>query len=92
MLNVLLVSFLALVLFFVISFITVLFSIRTPLTINDDYHLLEIGFPFRYYYEMWVDKDFPNYGWNLVNLLYDIMLSFLITSIGFIFIKRKRKT
>lgn len=77
------------ILFFAVSFLTVLYYIlpnyfnlpketRTPYGIN-------IGFPFQYYERFWLDIDFPNEGWNFNNLFYNCVLFWLFTFIIYFF-------
>jgi hypothetical protein len=83
---------LSVLIFFSISFFTVLQNINSPINRVDDYHELKIGYPFTYYHEFIVDEPIPNSGWHLTNLILDISLTF-ITVIGiFWIIKKKRAT
>ncbi|MCD8436036.1 hypothetical protein LNJ03_12110 [Tenacibaculum dicentrarchi] len=76
--------------FFSISFLTVLFQINSPLNRIDENYELRIGFPFEYYYEFFIDCPIPNSGWNIKNLILNIGLTWTVT-MGIILILRKRK-
>ncbi len=83
-------TLLSTLIFFTISFLTVLFQINSPLNrINEKYEL-RIGFPFEYYYEFFVDCPIPNSGWNIKNLILNILITWILTT-GIILIKKKRK-
>ncbi len=72
-------TLLSILIFFSVSFLTVLFQINSPLhRVNDKYDL-SIGFPFRYYHEFMVDYSTPNSGWNIGNLILDCFLTWGVT-------------
>ena len=66
--------------FFSISFLTVINHLTSPINKTIGYKSLEIGFPFKYYEEFMIDCPNPNYGWNLDYLIFDIILTLLIVS------------
>ena len=71
------------------SFLTVINHLILPINKTVGYKSLEIGFPFKYYEEFMIDCPNPNYGWNLNNLILDIILTFIIVS-GIIYIMNKK--
>jgi len=82
-------TLLSILIFFSISFITVLFQINSPLHHMDVSYELRIGFPFEYYHEFMVDCPLPNWGWNVNNLLLDCGLIWGITMLIIMVINRK---
>lgn len=72
---------LSILIFFSISFLTVLFQLYSPLNRIEGRYELRIGFPLEYYYELMLDCQSPNYGWNGKNLLFDCGLIWVITMI-----------
>ena len=66
--------------FFSTSFLTVINHLTSPINKTIGYKSLEIGFPFKYYEEFIIDCPNPNYGWNLNNLILDIILTLVIVS------------
>jgi len=75
------VTFQSAILFFAVSFLTVLYGILPDwfnLSRENNYQI-SIGFPFEYYYQFWLDKISPNHGWNLVYLFYDCLLFWVFT-------------
>ena len=72
------------------SFLTVLSHMTSPINPTNGYKSLEIGFPFKYYEEFMIDCPNPNYGWNLSNLIIDIVLTLIVVNaIMFIIDKKK---
>jgi len=64
--------------FFSISFLTVLNDIYSPLFSLEPARVLSIGFPFSYYSDFQIADDGSlNAGWNLKNLLADCFLTWL---------------
>lgn len=83
-------TFISIILFFVISFLSILPQIH-PLTHVGERHIFEIGFPFVYYFE-WIDKTHFLVGWKQKGLFLDCMLvwSFvLFVSLTYRLYKRK---
>jgi hypothetical protein len=81
------VTLLSSLIFFSISFITVLFQVNSPLNRQID-STLNIGYPFIYYYQFYIDLPIPNSGWNIKNLFIDCLLIWLIV-FGIYFWKTK---
>jgi hypothetical protein len=75
--------------FLSISFLTVFNHLTSPINRTVGYKSLEIGFPFKYYEEFMIDCPNPNYGWNLNNLILDIILTLIIVS-GIMYIINKK--
>lgn len=75
--------------FFSISFLTVINHLTSPINRTIGYKSLEIGFPFKYYEEFIIDCPNLNYGWNLNNLILDIILTVLTIS-GIIYLINKK--
>lgn len=81
------VTFQSVVLFFAFSFLTVLYYIL-PNWFNIPREMayeMNIGFPFQYYEQFWLDKDGLNAGWNLVYLIYDCGVFWLFTFVVYFF-------
>jgi hypothetical protein len=78
---------LSMLIFLSVSFLTGLKSILMPAF---DYRI-SIGFPFRYYYQFWVD-GYPQHGSDLMNGLYDCIITWVLVVGGYLLIKRKIST
>ena len=86
------VTFQSAILFFAVSFLTVLYHIL-PNYFNfpkESAYGINIGFPFQYYERFWINEDYPNEGWDLKNLFYNCVLFWLLTFV-FYFFKDKPK-
>jgi len=87
------ITFLSILFFFSISFVTFLCQIN-PLHYykeNENYKL-EIGFPFKYYYQFFVnDNKIPNSGWIGKNLIYDCLLTWIFIAGIYYIIKKIKK-
>ena len=70
-------------------FLTIISHLTSPINKTVGYKSLEIGFPFKYYEEFMIDCPNPNYGWNLNNLILDIILTLIIVSGIMYFINKK---
>ena len=82
---------LSILIFFSISFLTVLFQINSPLNeISNDYYEMEIGFPFVYYREFMVDCPSRNTGWNTKNLILDTGIIWMLTIGVFLFLQNQK--
>jgi len=80
-------TLLSILIFFSISFLTVLFQINSPLNRAETLEF-SIGFPFKYYKELMIDCPTPNYGWAGGNLIFDCGLTWILT-IGVMMILKK---
>ncbi len=85
-------TLLSILIFFSISFLTVLFQINSPLNHHEGNYEMRIGFPFEYYHEFMVDCPMINSGWIMKNLLLDCGLIWLITVVVFLQLYKKNKT
>jgi hypothetical protein len=74
--------------FFSTSFLTVFNHLTSPINRTIGYQSLEIGFPFKYYEEFMVDCPNPNYGWDLNNLILDMIITLIVVS-GIIYLVYK---
>ncbi len=77
----------AILIFFSISFLTVLFQINSPLNRVESGEL-NIGFPLIYYNQFMVDCPIPNSGWNVLNLFIDCAIIWILTVIGYKIIRK----
>jgi len=84
-------TLLSILIFFSISFLTILFQINSPLNRIEGNYELRIGFPFEYYHEFMVDCPIPNSGWNAKYLILNCGLTWGITMLAMT-INRKIKT
>lgn len=82
-------TLLSILIFFSISFLTVISQINTPLNRMEENYELKIGFPFEYYHEFIVDCPIRNSAWNGTNLLLDCGLTWIITIALIIMINKK---
>ncbi len=80
-------TILAILVFFSLSFLTVLFQINSPLNRMENSDL-NIGFPFVYYNQFMLELPIPNSGWNLLNLFLDCLIIWILTIIGYKIIKK----
>lgn len=81
----------SILIFFSISFLTVLFQLNSPLNRFEEDYELKVGFPFQYYRQFIVSCKTPNSGWNVENLLLDCGITWMLTILLFIAINRKNK-
>jgi hypothetical protein len=83
---------LSILIFFSISFITVLFQIGPfhRYGLQETYQL-NIGFPFTYYEQFWVNKSYsPNSGWHLDKLFIDCLITW-ISVVGLYLVYKKKE-
>jgi hypothetical protein len=64
------------ILFSVISFLTVIFSLLTRNGTENP--RVNIGFPLKYYEQFWIDNNDLHHGWNLRNFTIDFIIILLI--------------
>ena len=81
-------TFLSILVFFSISFFTVLFQINSPINRFKDVYELKIGFPFTYYHQFMVDCPIPSSGWNLSHLFWNCLIYWIVVTGVFLLIKR----
>lgn len=80
-------TILSILVFFSISFLTVLFQINSPLNRIKDYYELKIGYPLTYYHEFMVDCPIPNSGWSLNHLFWDCLIVWILV-LGIVFVRK----
>ncbi|OFY83681.1 MAG: hypothetical protein A3F72_12770 [Bacteroidetes bacterium RIFCSPLOWO2_12_FULL_35_15] len=50
-----------------------------------------LGYPFKYYYQFWLrGSDSPNCGWNFDNFVYDCLIIWILTTVIYLIVKRKK--
>jgi len=81
---------LSILIFFSLSFLTILFQINSPSNRMRDYYELKIGFPFQYYYEFMVDCPIPNSGWDINNLILDCIIIWILVTGLYLIVKRNK--
>jgi len=91
MMKLLKIVFYSIVLFCVVSYATVIISLSHSIGRLDLKPVVNIGFPYRYYYQFWLsDADSPNCGWDFERLVWDGLISLALTITIFIwYYKRK---
>ena len=83
-------TLLSILVFFSISFITVLIQI-SPLHKHYETYKLDIGFPFKYYGQFWLSgSTMPNSGWTLSNLFYDCFLTWSVVTVIYFLTQSKK--
>ncbi len=83
--------FYSLIIFCVISYISVMISLLSSTTVNSDSNpVVNIGFPFKYYYQFWVGNPFPNNGWNIRYFIYDFLITYGITFFYILLFKKEK--
>ena len=80
---------LSILIFFSISFLTILFQLYSPLNRSGHFYGISIGFPFEFYYELMIDCPESNHGWKSMNLIWDSLMVWVLT-IGAGMIKWKK--
>jgi len=81
---------LSILIFFSVSFVTVIIQKNSVINWTSDNFSFIIGFPFVYYYELWLDYSSPNYSWKLDNLIYDCLIYWsLITGLTILLNRKK---
>jgi len=83
-------TILSILIFFSISFLTVLFQINSPLHRQTNDHL-DIGFPLTYYSQFMVDEPIPNSEWKVNNLLLDIFITWTVVTGTYVFLTKRTK-
>lgn len=72
-------TLLSILIFFSISFLTILPQLNSPINRVEEMIELEIGFPWIYYYQFTVDCPNIQSGWKGGHLLLDAGLTWIIT-------------
>lgn len=84
--HILIGTILSILVFFSISFLTVLTQIN-PFHYykNEEIYQLNIGFPLIYYHQFWLSgSKIPNSGWTVNYLFYDSILTWIIVAGAYI--------
>ncbi|GGZ64822.1 hypothetical protein GCM10008088_27860 [Mesonia mobilis] len=81
---------LSIIVFFSISFLTVLISILTPVNQTIGFKILKIGFPFTYYEQTLIVNEL-NHSWNMNKLILNCILTWILVN-GIYFWRIKIKT
>lgn len=82
------ITLFSILIFFSISFITVLTQIHSPFHRLAAYEL-RIGFPLTYYYQFPVQKTIIA-GWNVQNLFWDCLITWISVTGVYFFFKKMR--
>jgi hypothetical protein len=45
---------------------------------GEEYAERNMGFPFTFYKEFWVNPPYPNFGWDLTYLMLDILITWIV--------------
>lgn len=78
--------------FCVLSYISVMISLLDSVGNPNQKPVVNLGFPFKYYYQFWLrGVDSPSCGWKLNNFILDCFLTWILTSIIYLLVKRKNK-
>ncbi len=80
----------SILIFFSITFLTVLFKIHFPFQIVTDSYELKLGFPFPYYHKLRVGRILSQDGWNKIFLLFDYIITWVTVTIIYFLAKRKK--
>ena len=82
-------TLLSILIFFSVSFITVLSQLNSPLNQPLD-SSMSIGFPFNYYHQFMVSPPTFNSSWNPTNLLLDCFITWLLVVGIYIFFTKNK--
>ncbi|MUV02958.1 hypothetical protein GN157_04475 [Flavobacterium rakeshii] len=78
---------LSILVFFSVSFIMILPQLN-PLSNTYGFNI-KIGFPFVYYYQFWAGHDFLNWEWKIINLILDCLITWIVVTGIYYFIKKR---
>jgi len=83
-------TFYAAIAFSVTSYISVMISLLPSVGELRTKPVTNIGFPFKYYYQFWLNgSDSPNWGWDVGNFILDGFVIWGATVFVYWMIKRK---
>jgi hypothetical protein len=82
-------TFLSILVFFSVSFLTILTQLNSPLKRYERFEH-KIGFPYSYYHEFMVDCPIPNSGWNIKHLIFDCLITWMFVTGLYLIIKRNK--
>ena len=84
-------SFYAFIVFSVVSYISVMYSLLQSVINPQLKPVTNIGFPFKYYFQFWVSgSDAPNCGWAFNYFIYDVAIIWVLTTLFYVLILRRR--
>lgn len=90
--KILIATFYSVVLFCVISYISVMIPLLSSIGSVTSKPVTNIGFPFKYYYQFWrYSADSPNCGWNINYFILDFLIVWILTLMVYLFCNRKIK-
>jgi len=82
----------SIVIFCIVSYISVMISLIKSAGHVSIKPVSNIGFPFKYYYQFWLNgSDAPNCGWQIKYLIYDILIIWVITTTVYFIVNRSIK-
>ncbi|MBL7954777.1 MAG: hypothetical protein JNJ91_07035 [Flavobacteriales bacterium] len=74
-------TLLSILVFFAVSFLSILGQIAGPLNGHTPRVRLEVGWPFTFYQEFWVNgSESMNCGWHMRNLLFGCVLTWAVVT------------
>ncbi|TCP25074.1 hypothetical protein EV195_104105 [Tenacibaculum skagerrakense] len=77
--------------FCVISYISIMYSLLISAGKTQVKPTVNIGFPFKYYYQFWLsENNYPNNGWKINAFIYNFFICFII-NLGVQFYLNKRR-
>ena len=84
-------SLYSIVAFCVVSYISVITSLLSSEGDPPQKPVINLGFPFKYYYQFWLyGSDSPNYGWSFNYFILDFLIICIVTTTIYLVVKRKK--
>lgn len=80
---------LSILIFFSVSFLTVLSQLNTPLSRVGKNYKLSIGFPFEYYDQFLVNYTCLHTSWNIKNLILNCAITWGLTILALMISRKK---
>ncbi len=82
-------TLLSILVFFAVSFLSILGQIAGPLNGHTPRVRLDVGWPFTYYQEFWVNgSESMNCGWDMGNLLFGCALTWIVVAGTYLMLTR----
>ncbi len=82
-------TLLSILVFFAVSFLSVLAQIAGPLNGHTPRVRLDVGWPYTFYQEFWINgSDSMNCGWHVKNLALGSALTWVVVTGAYIILKR----
>lgn len=81
-------TFYSIIVFAMVSFISVIVSLLSSVGTNQK-PVTNIGFPFKYYFQLWMDDGALICGWKINNFILDCFLTWLFVVIIYFVWKRR---